>query len=320
LLYRAQQEENVVSSGSNNRQPAMTRSPRSIRNLQLPRVILTIAAIIAVAWPSHAAYDLSTNRHARIERRLRADTADGQLNQHSLVEAALIAGGTEDRAKLDRLNGRFETLADELNRSLDPTLSARERAEAIHAFLHDRVLGEYRTEASNLSGTLDSGVYNCVSASVLFVALAERCGLTTHAVQLPEHVRCEVMADGIAMPIETTSQNSSANPPGFARKARPRVLTDITLLATLYYNRGVAAFDAGDLETAIDLNAIAVELDPSCRQARDNLLAAINNRVVQLMKSDERTHALRLLDDGLRIAPEYGPFLANRAYLTQKSQ
>ena len=97
------------------------------------------------------------------------------------------------------------------------------------------------------------------------------------------------------------------------------MLNGVTLVATLYYNRGVAAFDHGDLTAAIKLNEIAVDLDPACRPARENLLAAINNRVVELMKSDAKRDALQLLDRGLRIEPGYRPFQVNRAYLTEKS-
>ena len=273
-----------------------------------------VVGLLAVAWPSHAAYETSPSRQARSERRLLDDAIDGRLNRHSLVEAALLAGGTTPPKQLGKLVGRFEKLAYEVNNSLDTRQSIAERARAIHAFMHEYVLVNYRIDASDLAETLETGAYNCVSASVLFVALAERCGLDAHAVQLPEHVRCEVIADGVVLPIETTSLSAAV--PSTSRH-RVRVLTDVTLIATLYYNRGVAAFDGGDLQSAIDLNTIAVDLDPACRQARDNLLAAINNRVVQLVNANERTNALQLLDQGLQIDPEYRPFQVNRAYLQQ---
>jgi tetratricopeptide (TPR) repeat protein len=253
---------------------------------------------------------------------LLADAADGRLDQYSLVEAALVVAGTSDRVELRRLGKKFDALADEAVRSLDSKSPAQERAAAIRQFLHERVLDQYRSDASNVAETLRNGSFNCVSASVLFVALAQRCGLNAHAVQLPEHVRCEVIADGLAMPIETTALIAGGGQPlGLPSRRRPaRTLTPVELIATIYYNRGVAAFDSGNLQAAIDLNTIAVELDPDCRQARDNLLAAINNRVVELVKGNESGQALQLLDHGLEIAPRYQPFLTNRDYLTRNDQ
>ncbi len=275
-----------------------------------------MVTLFVVTWPSHAAYDASHGRQSRVELRMLADAADGRLDEHSLVEATLIAGGTMDRVQLRRLDQQFDALANELSDVLDWKTSARERAAAIREFLHERVLGEYRSNASDVAQTLNTGAFNCVSASVLFVALAEHCGLDAHAVQLPEHVRCEVVAGGLAIPIETTSLTAGGQLPSRQRLAR--TLTPVELVATIYYNRGVLAFDRGDLQTAIDLNTIATQLDPGCRPARENLLDAINNRVVELMKSSEAALARQLLDAGLQIDPEYRPFLANRAYLQRQ--
>ena len=289
----------------------------SLFQLRLPRVMTSLAiTLLAVAWPSHAAYEVAPHRQPNKEQQLREDARDGQLDQHSLVEAALIASGTVEPSSLGETLERFEAVSHQLRNFLAGTVSDRDKAIAIHAFLHEQVLRTYRTDASDVAETLKTGAYNCVSASVLYIALAEQSGLKAHAVQLPEHVRCEVLVDGIAMPIETTSINASAGRP---QRKRVRVLNDVMLIATLYYNRGVAAFDTGNLDAAIDLNEVAVELDADCRPARENLLAAINNRVVELMKANAKTDALRLLDHGLQIAPKYRPFQVNRAYLTQQS-
>jgi hypothetical protein len=285
--------------------------------LKLPRVVLSLAVTMsAVAWPSHAAYDVAAQRELIGETELLADAADGKLDEHSLVEAALIAGSLQRNSEIKACLTTFAAIAADCDAVIDASMSDREKAIAIHAFLHDQVLQTYRSDASDVAEVLTTGEYNCVSASVMFVALANRHGVNAHAVQLPEHVRCEVLADGVAMPVEMTSHNPAA---GKATRKRMRPLSDVTLTATLYYNRGVAAFDHGDLPTAIELNQLAMQLDPECRPARENLLAAINNRVVELMKSNSKFEALKLLDHGLAIDPAYRPFQVNRAYLMQRS-
>lgn len=295
----------------------MTRFFSLLCRFHVPRVMLSLAAAMyAIVGPSHAAFESAGSRPSRSEHRLLADAMDGRLHEYSLMEAALVAGGTTTSAEIEPVLQRFESLVQELRRTLDTTAPVANQARAVHAFLHSQVLVAYRTEASDVAEALTTGTYNCVSGSVLYVALAQRCGLNAHAVQLPEHVRCEVLADGMAIPIETTSLNPAASLHS-AKSRRTRILNDVTLMATLYYNRGVAAFDSGDLERAISLNTIAIDLDPTCKVARANLLAAINNRVVELMKSRNPAAARQLLEQGLRIEPDYRPFLANRAYLQQ---
>jgi tetratricopeptide (TPR) repeat protein len=278
--------------------------------------ILLAALVLAGAWPSQASFDTDESRPASVDRRLLTDAYDGQLNEFSLIEAAVRAGGKTSPRELTSLLSRFDRLADLVTRELRHLSSAREQALAIHGLLHESVLIEYQTDASDVAETLRSGAYNCVSASILFVELAKRAGLQAHAVQLPEHVRCEVVLDGAAVPIEMTSIHL---PFAAAAKAgRRRVLSDVELLATIYYNRGVQAFDTGNLESAIRLNTLALELDPDCHPARSNLLAAINNRVVELVQSHQHLQANQLLEQGLRVAPAYKPFLANQAYLRKQ--
>ncbi len=296
----------------------MTNRFSKIKVVRSLRAALSaIATLFVFTWPSHASFD-AIGGYSNVEQRLLADAADGKLDQHSLFDATLIASGVSQPAKLRALKGRFSQLSEQLLREIDLNSPVEERAQAIRSWLHKRVLFEYGTQASDVAKTLDIGVFNCVSASVLYVELARQCGLSVHAVQLPEHVRCEVIGEGLAIPVETTSAMAAGE--RFSRHGASRVLNDITLLATIYYNRGVAAFDHGDLEAAIELNTIASELDPGCRPARENLLAAINNRVVELVKSHKLDDAQRLLNRGLEIDPEYRPFRANRAYLSKQAE
>jgi transglutaminase-like putative cysteine protease len=279
-----------------------------------PRLAMLLSAVVLTgAWPSRASFDADGSRPAHFDRQLLADADDGRLDEHSLIGATLRAGGLISPQDLASLEGRFELLAGQMGVELQDLATAHERTVAIHRLLHERVFSEYQTDASDVAETLRSGAYNCVSASILFVELARRFGLDAHAVQLPEHVRCEVIVDGATVPVEMTSIGAPLA--ARAKSGRVRVLSDVELLATVYYNRGVKAFDTGDLDAAIRLNTLALELDPDCRPARANLLAAINNRVVQLVQHHEHSQASVLLEQGLRVAPAYKPFLTNRAYL-----
>jgi tetratricopeptide (TPR) repeat protein len=292
--------------------------------------VLAVVAGLCAAWPVRA-HVQSVDAAKRIaapqslslpETKLMADAADGTLDDHSLLTGALLASGLTDETELARYQHRFDQLTEVLSAELAEISDPEARALKVHEFLHRRVLGNYRTDATDVRGALAGSEYNCVSASVLYVALAKATQISARAVQLPEHVCCQVTLPDRTLLIETTSRNPAAAPPGLTSKGRraaisPRPLNDAMLLATVYYNRGVTSFDTGNLAAAIEFNQLACLLDPVCRPARENLLAAINNRVVQLAQAESRTEALELIDHGLAIDPQYRPFLVNRAWLLQ---
>lgn len=181
---------------------------------------------------------------------------------------------------------RLDRLAEELEYRL-PATGDEARAEAIHAFLHEQLLrGRYEPSASDLSVAMDGGPFNCVSATVLYTLLAERCRVSATAMSVPGHVWCRVEG---AIDIESTSRDwfairakyrgipTSQVSTAMARHRRRalvgRPLDDEKLLAVLHYNRGVSLIHQGRLAAAAWQNLQAVALDPECQPARENLAA-----------------------------------------------
>ena len=139
--------------------------------------------------------------------------------------------------------------------------------ELIHRLLHQRLLhGGYDANATDLAGTFDTGVYNCASATLLFVALAEQLNLNAHAVELPGHVRavidcgdksCEVEATCPAWSGAVRWLSSSAS----RERQRPeagREVSPLGLLAMIYYNRGVDAVYHSRYAEAVTANRKAL--------------------------------------------------------------
>ena len=118
----------------------------------------------------------------RLEKRMFADAADGRLDDHSLMESALIACGVRHRKQLQSYLKKFDLLLEQLYCEDEPKISSSDsppiaRAQIVFEFMHRHILtGEYSIDCTDLRNTLDSGRYNCVSASVLFNCLAERVG------------------------------------------------------------------------------------------------------------------------------------------------
>ena len=177
---------------------------------------------------------------------------------------------------------QLDRLAEELEYRL-PATGAEARAQAIHAFLHERILrGRYEPSASDLGVAMNGGPFNCVSATVLFRLLAERCGVSATAIAVPGHVWCRV--EGVtAIDIESTSRDwftvrakyrgiptsqvSAAMAKHRHRLIVGRPLDEQQLLAVLHYNRGVSLIHQGRLSAAAWQNLQAVALDPACQPA-----------------------------------------------------
>jgi hypothetical protein len=232
------------------------------------------------------------------------------------VEARIFVASGVPAGKVLPYLARLDRLAEELEYRL-PGAGNEARAQAIHAFLHERILrGRYEPSASDLGVALDGGSFNCVSATVLYTLLADRCGVNATAMSVPGHVWCRV--EGVpTIDIESTAPDWFAIrakyrgiPTGqvsasMAKHRRRQVvgqpLDEPQLLAVLHYNRGVSLIHQGRLSAAAWENLQAVALDPQCRPARENL-AAVTAQISGKNSASNLSDALILwaLENGAR--------------------
>jgi tetratricopeptide (TPR) repeat protein len=98
----------------------------------------------------------------------------------------------------------------------------------------------------------------------------------------------------------------------------PRQLTDVQLLAKVYYNRGVSQLETQDYASALDLLKTSLALDPEDEPARNNLLAAYNNWALKLCDAGNFAAASDKLAAGRAIDAQYGPLQTNDLYVHQK--
>ena len=268
-----------------------------------------------------------------LEAQMLGDAADGHWDEHTLFAAALIASGVANEAELRGTCELFAVIAAELKTNPGAAASAEQRAEETLAFLHNRILsGGYDLYATQLPRVLATGRYNCVSATVLFNSLAAAVGLEVSALRLPNHTCTELLEGERRIRIEPTCAD------WFAARDRPRgiadsidelhfaasppaqgkpheTISDVALVAMVYYNRGVEALKGRDFEQAILLNQLALTLDSQNSSARGNLLAAINKQALKLTARRRFAAALSLVDEGLAIDPQHGTLQQNRAYI-----
>lgn len=302
---------------------------RGLERLADVRLDANGAASIATTlspWPPSVAVDL-----CELEMRLFADAAEGRLDQHSRLEAALVASGVTNRAELRELSSKVDQrMAEwrhaELHREPPPR-----RAELLFARMHAELLtGGYRRDCSNLTDLLETGRFNCVSATVLWQCLAESFEIVSTAVESPGHVHAQAVLNGRWVTIETTCPQwfEMQDDPARLQAARAHVggslssgdreLTAVGLLAAVYYNRGIELLEQRQFAEAVAANAKAVRLDPQSAIAHGNLLAALNNWALHLGAEGNFERATELLGQSRSFAPQHATFAINYVAVHQQ--
>lgn len=79
-------------------------------------------------------------------------------------------------------------------------------AESLNVLLHKFFFKKYKTDADTFSVAVNSGYYNCVSSSILYMLLLQHFGIEAIPVQTTEHVFISVrFPDGSKVDVETTN-------------------------------------------------------------------------------------------------------------------
>ena len=269
-----------------------------------------------------------------LEVGLFADAADGSLDVHSLVAAALVASGVHDRAAMDDYLHRFAQWVEELRASGAVVGSPRHRAQVVFEFMHRRILhAGYRIDCTDLTSTLDEGRYNCVSASVLFCCLAEQFGLEVRGLEVPGHAMSRLVLSDETLDVESTAsrwfrlmddpqrraelieKTTGFRPGDLAAAAACREVSGVELIATIYYNRGVDLLAEKQFAQAAVANAKALRLDPSSRTARGNLLATLNNWAIAQAAPANTPRPPGLLRTGFALDPAFHSFVVNYVHV-----
>ena len=273
---------------------------------------------------------------APVESAMINDARDGRFDRFSLLEAALIAGGTTDTGKLESYKLKYNYHVKNLSQIIPQRAKELIKARAILEYLHREMFKQYELESSNVGAIFDSGIYNCVTGATLFNLFARQFGLQSVALELPGHAMSRVfLSDGSSYDVETTCAIwfQLQNYPGKQEQVIERMLeagaatqvagapvvrrqiNDVELVAKLYYNRGVALLNLEDYLGALQCNAKALSLDSSSFTAKGNFLATLNNWAIAESKDQHYAAAMNLLRQGMKIDPQYPIFKNNHIHI-----
>ncbi len=286
----------------------------------LPMVVAAILLVSDATVPPVRANEL-----AATEQRLLADAADGSLDEFSLLEGALIASGVTDLEDVEHYSATFSHRVAEMVTAEDDEPTAAATAEQIYRFLHDEFLsGEYHSTCTEIDRALDDGDYNCVTATILYQCICQVHGLSPVAVATNTHVRSRLLDDQ-TFDVETTCREwfdvARRDPSSQTFRTKQQVtrpLSDVELLAKIYYNRGVSLLEKKAFEEAIALLHISRSLDPADLPTRENMAAGLNNWALAESDAGDFERAVELIEDGLRSDPEFAPLLANDVHVHQQ--
>jgi len=273
--------------------------------------LLTTLGLLSTAAKAN---DYARNHYALSE--LHNDLADHRLDDFSLLEAAIIAGG-------EKLSGSpIPAMPTKLQQH---RFASRESSAALLQWMHAELLeGRYQKSATLIPTALDGGNYNCVVATVLYISLADQLGWKTTIVETPGHVFCKLHEGDESWDIEPTypqwfelTSAERENSPLHARDSR-RELTRTDLLARLMYNRGVNRLQNGEFSAAIDLLKLSYQWDAKNPAVRENLCAGYNNWAIQRSSHGDFAGALSLIHQGRKIDPSYRYFELNERHIRQQ--
>ena len=234
------------------------------------------------------------------------------LSQDSMIEAALVFSGTPE-ASLDGERQALHALTAEFDRRAAGIKDQNGVAREALAFLHEKILKAYLFTQTRVDAALDTGVYNCVSASVLYMILADSAGLSVSGVRTSDHAFCSVLVDGKEIDVETTNPygydpgtrkdftDSFGMVTGFSyvptnNSRDRRAIGEKELLGLILYNRASFEIQRGSYQTALQPAASAYALLGS-----DESLKALRIAVLDYtsMRGQQRkfSEALQLLTE-----------------------
>jgi Tfp pilus assembly protein PilF len=327
----------LVNSLPISRQTSMLRTRRLVCHALVALSLLDSWA--AFSLPTVRAAETIVARSSRslpeprlepIEELLLADARDGELRQFDMVEAALVASGATSDEEL----ARWLRVRDARYAAVDlrqiTRLPLTHRPAAVLSALHREILaGRFHPTATLLPQTLASGDFNCVTATVLYYDLCSRVGVPVEIVAQSGHVNCRLVGppqqdveatrrDWFERSLTERASLSQGTPAGVSADASRRVITPVHLLGRIYYNRALADLEQKDFSAAISRLQVSLQLDPSDRDAQENLLAALNNWALALCEQQEFASAVERIDMGLKRNPRYQTLLTNDLHVHQQ--
>jgi len=259
------------------------------------------------------------------------DLADGRLDSFTLTDAALIASGTDSEERLAVYRQRVAKIVDAAVARAGGSKHPERRAQRLLAALHYGALRRYDAGSDRLMTLVDEGVYNCVSATLLYLIAARQAGLTMEAVETPLHVFAVLDTGSRRVEIEPTSPrgydvsreltafrgfvlaNKYATTEELAQRGIEAVFNEFRRLsqpmpaervvALLYQNAGTRALQAGDAAGAVRMLVNAARIYPDLAYRSENLRNTMAWTIREMYDANRLAEAFDLAELSVKLFP-----------------
>ncbi|MGL6193292.1 MAG: transglutaminase family protein, partial [Thermoguttaceae bacterium] len=143
-----------------------------------------------------------------IEKNLLEDAKDGKWDNFDLFRASLISEGILTVSEIKSYEKNLDKIVASLRSRANEgkgTQNQEELIRNVYEAMHKEVFtGTYKIEDSSPAAALDSGNFNCVSATIIYNAIAQKLGLEASGLEMSGHVLSRVKCGTKNIDIETT--------------------------------------------------------------------------------------------------------------------
>jgi hypothetical protein len=260
------------------------------------------------------------------------DLADGRLDSYSLSDAVLIASGVRDDASLDQYRKKLRSIVDTVVGRVRTWGGPERRGRRLLAELHRTALKRYQPDADRFVALLDTGTYNCVSATLLYIIAARELGLNPSGAETPLHVFVVLDTPVRRVSIETTSPtgydarhdllqfrtfvlaNKYATAEELAQRGVENVFAEFhrltqpvpaeRVVAMLYHNAGIRALQSGDAVSAARSLVSAARIYPNLAYRSESLRTTLAWAVREQYDKGAYAASYQLADVAMRFFPD----------------
>ncbi len=119
--------------------------------------------------------------------------------------------------------GQFEDIKKKVTASSIMDLGLEERGRAVLKLLYEDYLSAYNLNQTRTDVALQTGVYNCVSSALLYMAAAKAAGLDVRGQKTTEHAFCSIYVPGNKPETLRRIDVETTNPYGFNPGSREEI-------------------------------------------------------------------------------------------------
>ncbi|MFC1566453.1 tetratricopeptide repeat protein [bacterium] len=294
---------------------------------QLPKIIILLILLLSNAYSKPSDKIILENHElTKTEKSFFEDLDDGKLDSYSLYDAALIASGLTSRKdfkKYKKILTKIKSSAMQHIATLgteDPYVIAKELLQ----WLHKNSLKKYTERATILTNIFNDGSFNCLSASVLYMLIAQDLDLNIVGVLAPEHAFCMLIDSRGNKDIETTvkygfdpgkeeieqMKNETRTVYVPKQNYQDRANIDIYhLIGMLYSNRLGIRRPSEELVNEYFENHLAkfkkaYYFYPESPVFLENIVLALNNIALKAINNQEYDYAFETINQGKQIEPD----------------